>query len=357
MILWLGVIPSLAMAGGVSDGGGGLINPTPADPQAMVYEVKDAASWIIPLWLNAKEAEFEALSPIGQSTSPYRVLFQSSPDVFEVLEKTPVELRMSEPCYDKSGVAWDGSAYATQADAICLSPFRMAPKLSYLNYHYETVALIIHELSHKVGANESEAQAIQQRAIEELHQSNFNVVLSSLTALGDPWGKPAMVSNDIQIAFVNAHPDSSHSGYFGMMSDLLHDLAPGSQPFQFARLNLLKRLKIEHLRAFSLMRQAFVLDPKATADQRASATHWLDFAFSQGNTASAWDVAERSEMVLPPFVIAKLDSTLAQSTLLHRASDRTEAWEEVKPIVTTLQELESSTHTALAFRFSVSVKP
>lgn len=169
-------------SGGVSDGGGGTTNPHPTNPDAIVMTAGREGARLLLSWLNSQERTFLGWSAEEQANSPYLKLFKpnepSTETIFELLKKTPIEMRMKESCYDQNGVAFDGSIFSNVKGGICISPFSMAPKLNEVNVWYETAALILHELTHLVGATEEEARSIQYDAILDLSRIDpFEVLL------------------------------------------------------------------------------------------------------------------------------------------------------------------------------------
>jgi hypothetical protein len=155
-----------AHAGGITGGGGGVTNPDPIQPQLIVSLVQNQTKPVLLSWLNSKEEKFQQLDPAEQATSPYRKLFAQSPNIFEVMETAGIDLELHQPCYDANREARDGSVHSRTPGYVCLSPFTMAPKLDESNYAPETMALVLHELTHKLGTTEAEATLIQKEALK-----------------------------------------------------------------------------------------------------------------------------------------------------------------------------------------------
>jgi hypothetical protein len=154
------------LAGGVSDGGGGITNPKPSGPEHVISAIREYGAPAIITFLNSEEANYWRQSEADRERSVYRKLFSNSnPSIYDVVRSVAVEYRLSEPCFDKNGLSKDGSIYAAKPGHICISPFVMAPKLNQNNCAYESIALLLHEIVHLVGADEGEAQQIQQEAI------------------------------------------------------------------------------------------------------------------------------------------------------------------------------------------------
>lgn len=78
-----------------------------------------------------------------------------------------IEFRTQSPCDSENGHT-DGSLMATEPARICISGFSMSKKLNAENAKNQLEALIVHELSHLMGATEVEAQEIQKQYLEDM---------------------------------------------------------------------------------------------------------------------------------------------------------------------------------------------
>ena len=151
-------LPALAEQGGISGGGGGVTNPLPAT-MSQVELAARSSKLLLKEWLNRLEARHR------EEPSDARVwdlIFNSTPNVFDLIETVQVELRETAPCRDPEGNAVDGSADSQTPNRICISAFNLSTKLTQYNFEYETAALILHEISHLLGANEPEAVMVQR---------------------------------------------------------------------------------------------------------------------------------------------------------------------------------------------------
>jgi hypothetical protein len=157
---------SQAHAGGITGGGGGVTNPDPIQPEAIARLVQNESKPVLLSWLNSQEEKFQQLSRAEQSASPYRKLFAQTPNIFDVMEQAGVDLEMHQPCFDLNRETRDGSVHSHTPGFVCLSPFTMAPKLDESNYVAETMALVLHELTHKLGTTEDEATLMQKEALK-----------------------------------------------------------------------------------------------------------------------------------------------------------------------------------------------
>ena len=146
---------STAEIGGISGGGGGTITPGGVD----TYKIKQiiGLSKILLLsWLNDGEHFYKTVRlPGGHEPRPEELLLFKGPrDVFEVIRQLKIEVKNSSPCYTFDGQPVDGSINATKPADICISAKTLAEKLNENNFEYETIALIMHEIMHLLGANE-----------------------------------------------------------------------------------------------------------------------------------------------------------------------------------------------------------
>ncbi|WP_413291013.1 hypothetical protein [Bdellovibrio sp. HCB337] len=171
-----------AHSGGVSDGGGGTTNPLPVDVDMIAYRVGEIGRVVL-AWTYRQESKFSQLSPSEKVQSSYAKFFGGPVSLTKVVKETVFEVRLSGPCFDANGQPKEGSTFASQAGALCLSPYLMAPKLTQFNFEAETAALMIHELSHVLGASEAEAEAIQKDALLDLAHMRFLDVYLELNSL------------------------------------------------------------------------------------------------------------------------------------------------------------------------------
>jgi hypothetical protein len=176
LLTWMGS----AWAGGVS-GGGGDVEKYPSEAKQVVGAARRYAGKILTAWLQSEERWIKETGL--PEDHPLKPIFKSQRNVFEVLKSVKVNLAMSQPCFDDQGMPHDGSANLSGSDEICISPYAMFPKLSIFNVNEETVALILHEVSHLLGANEAEADAAQFFALYAFHGTDFRNVENDIWVL------------------------------------------------------------------------------------------------------------------------------------------------------------------------------
>jgi hypothetical protein len=183
-----------AAEGGITSGGGGTL---PADPISVdyVYSVLEDSKLVLRLYVN-----FERSVPVRNPTGSGR-FFWGDRNLATVLEETDIDVLRDKPCRDKFGNDVDASIYGSKPGRICLSAFRIAPKLIQETADKEINGLILHELSHLLGANEEEAVDLQKMAVILLRELNFKRIegsfftlpseVESLESLADAIGEKA----------------------------------------------------------------------------------------------------------------------------------------------------------------------
>ncbi len=147
--------------GGITGGGGGTL---PANPIAVyeVFEVIEDAKRNLRLYFNY-ERQYRQDNP-----GSYQKFFFGKETVATQLEKVDLEVLKDKPCKDKNGNDVDASVIASRPNTICLSASRVAPKLIKETAQKEILALLIHELTHFLGATEAEAVAAQQWSADRI---------------------------------------------------------------------------------------------------------------------------------------------------------------------------------------------
>lgn len=156
-------------SGAVSGGGGGTL---PANPVS-IREIEEIVQSALPeMRLIAREMSRRVFR--GAESQLDIKLFGGPKTIVDVLEETGYELRTDKPCLDRFGNEVDASIFANKPNNICISAFRIAPKLIEERARVETLALIFHEISHKLGTSEVEATEFQKEAAYLLSQADPN---------------------------------------------------------------------------------------------------------------------------------------------------------------------------------------
>jgi len=114
------------------------------------------------------------------------------PAVYPLFRKLRFVGVVDGPCHDLQNGDRDGSAFNSDPNEICLSVPRLQKKVDHLSELSEILALAIHEISHRVGATEEEAQSIQFVILKQFGAStpeSFNsAFLSAFYNTPTVWG-------------------------------------------------------------------------------------------------------------------------------------------------------------------------
>jgi len=134
-----------------------------------------------------------------QNQIKYKKLFTVQPNIFDVLSNLKViEVHKDSFCYDKNNQPVDSTFYNTKTpDALCLSTKRLVSEWNIVDFQIRSVALIIHEIFHRlvrsVGADalginkedeELEAQRLENLVIKSLARENLDGFMLNLSFWG-----------------------------------------------------------------------------------------------------------------------------------------------------------------------------
>lgn len=143
--------------GGMDGGGGGTLPAQPVSTYKVQEIVSESKSKLLFLF-----NDYEMRLKYGVSTPVISKLFLGPKKVQEVLKGLRVEVRMDRPCLTSLGTPVDGSIYGVKPNTICLSADRISKKVDQAVAEREILALLAHEVSHFMGADESEATQLQK---------------------------------------------------------------------------------------------------------------------------------------------------------------------------------------------------
>src|SRR5581483_9933039 len=96
----------------------------------------------------------------------YRQLFEGPHSIYFLLSHLQIDKKTDGPCITVDKVTGkpmpvDASAKGATAHSICLSIQRLSQKSDWADLESQTLALIGHELGHKLGLNEEQAETLQ----------------------------------------------------------------------------------------------------------------------------------------------------------------------------------------------------
>lgn len=141
--------------GGISAGGGGTLPSNPIGTYRVVQILAEAKRQLRLYITDERKYDRTGLN---------QKFFFGEENLATQLEKTDIEILEDRPCKDRNGHDVDASIVASRPNTICFSAFRVAPKLVEEVANKEIVALLVHELSHFLGATEEEAVSLQRFA-------------------------------------------------------------------------------------------------------------------------------------------------------------------------------------------------
>lgn len=255
--------------GGITSGGGGVL-PANALYPFEVYKILKQAKTELRLFLNYERS----LGPkYADMNSIDRFLYQDQ-NIAWALENTDLEYYADKPCYDEQGFEVDGSYLQAKPTSICISGFTTAPKLIAETAKKEIYALIIHELAHRVGANEVEAQKLQKNAVYQLpdflkriggNVSYLNTLILFEHPLfkSNPWiassfqKKFGVLNIDEKIEMVNQLLQNSNAS----IGTRLEPINNGSIDYRVRELQLVLERALNLLKGALLLEKGFIVDP------------------------------------------------------------------------------------------------
>ena len=158
------------LAGGVSGGGGHVINPstpeTYQDPKQIEEMIKCTIK-PVQAYLLKKHAEYQyGLLPADQAKA-FGKVFTAPKSIHEAFKKVKMDVPDEQSCFDYDNQPVDGSIFHENKRQVCISAKNIADKVRIDEVKAQSGALIIHEYSEIVGLNEEEAVELQKISLED----------------------------------------------------------------------------------------------------------------------------------------------------------------------------------------------
>lgn len=183
--------PGLRGGTGVDGGGGNRLaslHPSKEAIKTWIEFIKGPASLVL------KRIEMVTGKPTSE-TSPllvnlHKKLFAGKSTIYHALKEAQFQVQESGPCYDTSGKEVDGSA--KDMPKICISSQRLSKSLTLENAQPELLALVIHEVSHMMGATEKEAMKIQEIARAGLSSNPLDEIPGTVRQLARDFIKTSL---------------------------------------------------------------------------------------------------------------------------------------------------------------------
>lgn len=166
---------SFAKEGGVSGGGGNFIIAKPPDVLAHEKLVERVAKTSITdthAYLIEKYRQFQTqtLSEVDQVL--FTNLFTKSNNLHQVLQTFHPEIKEHKTCLDSYGQPVDASIAWIKENKFCFSAYTLRNKVEKQEMRPQAIALLVHEYSELLGAQEEEAFQLQKHVLNEISSSD-----------------------------------------------------------------------------------------------------------------------------------------------------------------------------------------
>lgn len=159
-------------AGGMSGGGGKLIDPTPPDKIVSVRKVKEiikeSAEDCLKKYLVEKRNSLKQGQLNGYEAATMEKLFSHPQNIFKVVDKTHVIIQEDTSCFDHQDEPTDGSFFNQDKKAICISALNISKKVHQKEIKPQSLALMMHEYSEVMGFSDDEAVHLQTTVLQDL---------------------------------------------------------------------------------------------------------------------------------------------------------------------------------------------
>jgi hypothetical protein len=153
-----------ALANGGASGGGGDLDPDKKpEPVAVKKFIDENQKIVVPAILNWTGAS--SISGLPKDKFRARLFPMGLSTIVDMALKTPVTAEVGRICIDpETGEQKDGAVLAD--GSICIDPVRVADKTTEATYRLKSLALIGHELSHKMGPKPKTKEERTEREYE-----------------------------------------------------------------------------------------------------------------------------------------------------------------------------------------------
>jgi hypothetical protein len=257
------------MGPGSSGGGGDYLQDAKPTPQQVMIAI-DEARRTVPFVLNHLESVITDARAIGSSQffqakttaetaiplETYQKMFpwpEKKDDAQARWQRLTFKIEPAKPCYDEAGMEKAASAVPLNSDTLCLSIPKIRESAVQANLVQRLTALLVHELSHKMGVSDHRVleQSILSRLPVHSRQALEGPINELRESVSDSEGG-LRASVDTSLELLNRHAD---------WSTVCYNLAGiASATKEFARPNVLEGGFLTILRpAFEAERQAIFL--------------------------------------------------------------------------------------------------
>lgn len=280
-------LPAGAVAsGGIIGGGGGTVNPDPISIYDVTHVIEQNH---LDLRLLARGLS-ENHSVLQMNLTPADPkLYDGPTTLVDVIETARVEILSDKPCLSPTGEEVDGSAPGSFPNSICISAYRIAPKLNDETSRSQILALMLHEYSHLLGTDETEAEAFQRTVLHHMKQFTHS----------DAEIKLASVMNDLTEAesrlrnFLDAYKAGNFEKAGQNLSEAnAHFRSNGQGTYLLAALDAKETSGFE-LQSYRLLAGLWAFDALSGAPDAAYSESLLDNAFAGGDSTTLADFHKR----------------------------------------------------------------
>jgi len=156
------------LSGGISSGGGNTLPENLVSKENVELLVNRSKLDLILLFKKFQWADGVVSIPENGLPEPgedFVRLNEIKKKLLKQFYSTQFEVKMEGYCKDSDGNNVDGSVSESKPNAVCISAFSISKKLSKERARGEVLALIAHEVSHLVGADEEDAHEIQEEVL------------------------------------------------------------------------------------------------------------------------------------------------------------------------------------------------
>lgn len=162
----------LTLYGGVSGGGGNVINPTPPaseiDSELAESLIKNSMPYV-KLFLKNKYEQYQNHQMSSSEAQLYAKIFEGSKNIMKTLSQVKPAIEEHRPCFTMYGEVVDASIVSLDRRKFCVSALTISKKVAQDEIPVQSAALMIHEYGEIVGVNEDEAIILQKQALQEMN--------------------------------------------------------------------------------------------------------------------------------------------------------------------------------------------
>ena len=158
-------------AGGMSGGGGNVLNPNPpkhALNPDRVDEMISRAFQELPAFLKRQEVKYNGGQLDSSKAAMYAKIFTGSPNIFEAIKSRKLHIEEDASCLNSFDIAYDASIVSIEPNSVCISAFTISKKVILHEIYPQVSALLVHEYSEVMGFDDEMAINIQTLILADI---------------------------------------------------------------------------------------------------------------------------------------------------------------------------------------------